>query len=90
MSRITIFGLWNLIKEVEELKVYFPDLDENQLPNCEYMYSVLSTLRNDKVNSMVLKVRKNRSIDSKENNLVYIWNEIYEEKNNNDTKVLAK
>ena len=56
------FLIMESIKEVEELKVYFPDLDENQLSNCEYMYSVLSTLRNNKVKSMILKARKNRSI----------------------------
>ena len=75
-------NIWNLIKEAEELKVYFPDLDVHQLPNREYMYSILSTLRNYKVKSMILNVRKNRSIDSKEkeNDLVFISNEIYEEK----------
>ena len=82
-NELKVENVWSLIREVEDINVYFPDLKEHQLPNREYMYSVLSTLRNEEVKNMICNARKNRSIDSKEKeeDLVYISNEIYEEIN---------
>ena len=81
-NELKVDNVWSLIREVEDINVYFPNLKEQQLPNREYMYSVLSTLRNDEVKNMICNARKNRSIDSKkEEDLVCISNEIYEEIN---------
>ena len=44
-NELKVENVWNLIREAEDINVYFPDLKEHQLPNREYMYSVLSTLK---------------------------------------------
>ena len=40
-NELKVENVWSLIREVEDINVYFPDLKEHQLLNREYMYSVL-------------------------------------------------
>ena len=58
--------------------VYFPDLEDNQLPEKEFMYGVLSTLHPDAVRDMVAEGMKKRAPIMEEDNgeLVEVWGEL--------------
>ena len=54
-------NVWSKIKDNPDLMVYFPDLEDNQLPEKKFMYGVLSTLHPDAVRDMVAENMKNRA-----------------------------
>ena len=45
--------VWPLVKENNNLLDYFPDYTQNQQPEKEFMYAVLSTLKPDEVRALV-------------------------------------
>ena len=54
-------NIWPLIKENDDLMAFFPDLKELQLPEKEFMYGILCTLRPDSVRELIATGVKNRS-----------------------------
>ena len=65
-SELSKAKLWLLIKELQELNKYFPDLKENELPERKYTWTIIFNLKQDIVKSMLLEARLRRSINSKE------------------------
>ena len=55
-------NLWPMILDVEDLVQYFPTYKLNQIPDREYMFSILATLRNEETSIMIQHSRKNRSV----------------------------
>ena len=49
-----------LVFEVPELMIYFPDLEQNELPDSTFMWKILSTFREDAVKSLIEEARKSR------------------------------
>ena len=49
-----------------ELMLYFPDLEANELPDRDFMWSVLATLREDEVKKLISEARKNRDSGNEE------------------------
>ena len=70
-----------MVKEVEDLMLYFPDYEGKQLPCRTHLFAILSTLGYKDVNNMIANVRKNRALENQDDadELVYINKKIYEE-----------
>ena len=51
--------LWLLVKSVEVLACYFPDYNENKLPDRKFMFAILATFRFDQLDSMIRNANKN-------------------------------
>ena len=70
-----------MITDVKDLLQYFPTYKPGQMTDREYMFLILTTLRNEENNTMIQNSRKNRSAitsnDDKE--LVYINTQLYNE-----------
>ena len=71
-------NIWPLVKENEDLMIYFPDLKASQLPEKEFMYGILSTLRPDAIREIIASSLKNRSPIEQEDkgDLVEVSNEL--------------
>ena len=80
-EELSVSKIWPLIKEAADILEYFPDYSNKQLPDREYMFSILSTLRFSVIEKMVNDARKNRSIEGKENagQFVYIQKDLFNE-----------
>ena len=79
-SELSIAKLWLSIKELPELNKYFPDLKENELPERNYTWAIISTLKQDIVKSLFSEARLRRSINSKEKSdyLIKVSQEFYD------------
>ena len=56
-----------MVKDIPDLMKYFPEFDENELPDRSFMWGVLFTLRRDEWVKLVDEVRKRRCQEEKEN-----------------------
>ena len=73
-----------LINGVTELVLYFPDLEANELPDRDFMLSVLATIKEFEVKKLIEESRKNRDSGNEEDkkelleepNQTRIWSEI--------------
>ena len=54
------------VKQVQDFMKYFPNLEDNELPDRNFMWTILSTLREDEVKKLVKDARKNRDVGNKE------------------------
>ena len=61
-------AVWGFVKEVAELLQYFPDINDKELPDQAYMWTVLSTLKMDEWNKLIEEARKVRSINTENSN----------------------
>ena len=59
-------NVWPLIKESQDLMAYFPDLWDLQVPEKEFLYGILCTIRPDGVREIIAAWVKNRSPVEKE------------------------
>ena len=75
--------LWDLVKEIDDLLEYFPDMKENELPERDYLWWVISTLKYDETKKLVDDARKSRSYEGHTNNddFIEVDNEIFKEIN---------
>ena len=75
--------MWAYIKEVEDLSIYFPDYTDKQLPEREYMWSVVATLRENAAHSIIETARESRSLLNKDNqdDLIEVTEQFMEELN---------
>ena len=58
--------IWPCIKDNEMLKQYFPNLTPNQLPNRDYMWNILSSVKPWATHSLIEHALKNRSVENEE------------------------
>ena len=58
---LAVNNVWLLIENSSNLIMYFPDFKPSQLPEKEFMYGVLSTLKPNEVRELVDKSLKNRA-----------------------------
>ena len=59
-------NVWPMIKDNNDLIAYFPDLKPSQLPEKEFLYGILCTLRPDGVRQLVATGVKSRSLAAEE------------------------
>lgn len=51
-----------MVKESEDLVMYFPDMVGDQLPERSFLFSILTSLRPQELKSLVEDARRNRSV----------------------------
>ena len=59
--------IWALIKVVDELNAYFLDYRDNELPEREFIWGVISTIRPEETTKLVSDARKSRGVKKEEN-----------------------
>ena len=72
--------IWEKVKNLPDVKDYFPDLKENELPDREFMWNILHTLKPRSTKTLIDKAMKNRGVDNEEtkDNMVEIAPEFLE------------
>ena len=77
-AELSVLEIWSLIKDVEELMIYFPDYSEMQTPDRDYMFSVLATTRYEELKRIVKNARKQRAKENKvpEDQFIFIQQNI--------------
>ena len=63
-SGISVKKIWDYVKGCDDLMVYFPDLDEGQLPERKYIFRVLSAQRPIQLTKLVKQAWDNRAIEN--------------------------
>ena len=72
-------AIWDLVKDVDEVFSYFPDYTDNQIPERDFLFKILSTIRTDVIRSMIKQSRDARSVKNHEDELIILKNDLMEE-----------
>ena len=59
---LSVEKIWPFVKDDSELSKYFQKYKAKQLPNRDYLWTVLNTLRSDQVNNLLREALDKRSI----------------------------
>ena len=80
-EELTVAKIWDMINDSDEITVFFPDLKTGELPEREYLISVISTINPEATKTIISEAREKRSIFQTENegNLVKVTREFREE-----------
>ena len=80
-SELSAKKIWPLIQKDEELIKYFPKYKPQQIPNKDYLFTILCSLRPVEANQLLCTAMKNRSIyeDRLEGDYIKISNKWQEE-----------
>ena len=70
-----------MVKNIDEINIYFPDFTSSELPERDYLIAVISTINPEATKNIVEEARIKRSICSTDNtdNLIEITPEFKEE-----------
>ena len=52
-EEISVKNLWELVKDSDDLKQYFPDIDEGKIPERDFMMEILWTLKTDVMKQLI-------------------------------------
>ena len=79
-EELTVAKIWEMIKDSDEYTIYFPDLKSNELPEREFLISVISTINPEATKSIITEAREKRTIiqSEDEGNLVRVTPEFKE------------
>ena len=67
------------MKDADEVFSYFPDYTDNQIPERDFLFKILSTIRTDVIRSMIKQSRDARSEKNHEDELIILKNDLMEE-----------
>ena len=70
-----------LVKEIENFNAYFPDLEENEYTEREYLWNIVLTLRSENTKELIKTARSKRTTKehADQNSLIQINRSIYQE-----------
>ena len=71
-KELFISKIWNIIKEVDKLMIYFPNYKPNEKPERSYLIAVISTINPEATKEIVANARELRliAVTDKQENLV--------------------
>ena len=80
-EELKVENVWPLVKQNDDIIVYFPDISPKELPDRRFMYSILTTLRFEQVKAMIEGARKNRALNEEKEDadFIHIERELYTE-----------
>ena len=83
-NELRVKNIWPLIKDVNDLMIYFPDYELKQLPDRQFMYSILGTFRTEELKIMIEGARKKRALNGEKpaDDYIYVEKELYAEISN--------
>ena len=78
---MSISKIWPLVKEIEDLNAFFTDLEENEYPEREYLWTIVSTLSSENTKELIKTARNKRTTKERadQNSLIQIDPSIYQE-----------
>ena len=72
--------VWGYAKDVEELNCYFPDYNESELPERNYLRTIISSIMPSETKELIQTARNQRGVNKKdEKEMVAITKEIKKE-----------
>ena len=79
-KELSMAKVWNQIKNIEDLKIYFTDLKVNELPEREFMWTVVSSIMPIALRNLVREAQKSleKDYEEKDSDLVEIDPIIFE------------
>ena len=57
-----------MVKQVPDLLTYFPDLEEDELPDRTFMWTILCTLKEEACKTLISEAREKRSKKAENDN----------------------
>ena len=78
-EELKVENVWSLVKQNDNIMVYFPDISPNELPDRRFMNSIRTTLRFKKVKAMIEGARKNKALNEEKEDadFIHIERELY-------------
>ena len=79
-EELTVAKIWDMVKDSDDIMIYFPDFKPGELPERDYLISVISTINQEATKTIVAEAREKRSISQAEDegNLVKVTAEFKE------------
>jgi hypothetical protein len=71
-KELAVKKLWEFVQEIEELYCYFPDYNEGVLPERDYLFTIISTLKPNETKEIIEEARNQRSVTMPEDDNDYI------------------
>ena len=65
-KELKVQALWNLVKDADEVFSYFPDYTDKQIPERDFLFKILSTIKTDIIRGMIKQSRDARSVVNQE------------------------
>ena len=59
---LVVSKIWNYAKQIPEISIYFPDYNKNELPERQYMFDILYTLKPEVIADMIQNARKKEEL----------------------------
>ena len=77
-KELSISKIWNIIKEVDEIMIYFPNYKQNEKPEKSYPIAVINTINPEATKEIVANARELRliAVTDKQENLVKLTSEM--------------
>ena len=66
-EELSVSKIWILIKEADDLLQYFPEYSNKQVPDRDFIFSILWTLRFSTMQKMIIDALKKRALENNEN-----------------------
>ena len=61
-SELSVKSIWKLVKDIPDYNIYFPDYQNGELPERQYMFDILYTINPNAVVEIIQEARKNRGL----------------------------
>ena len=80
-KELKVGNLWSFVKEIPDLLAYFPDYQDKELPEREFLFTIISTLHPDATKHLIQEARLKRAQPdpATENELIHIHPRIRDE-----------
>ena len=59
---LTVSKIWDMIKDFDDMRIYFPDFKPDELPERDYLISVIRTINSEAAKAIIAEAREKRSI----------------------------
>lgn len=67
-KELSVRWLWESVKEVQELYSYFPDYHEQDVPERDYLWTVISSVMPQETKALIQEARAARGVNKREEN----------------------
>ena len=66
-SELKVADVWNYVKDIPDIAVFFPDYTKSELPERDYLFNILYTIKPEAIESLVKDARMNRGVTEEQN-----------------------
>ena len=65
-KELSVGAIWPVVKAIDYINQYFPDFGESELPDRQFMWDVLNTVRPRTTQRLIETAIQNRGVDNEE------------------------